>query len=626
MKKPNLTIILTIVLVLSTLGLMAQAPQMFKYQAVLRDASGNIIANQNKTVVVDILQSNLTTSVFTETHHVTTTSLGLINLNIGSVSGLSGIDWSADEYFIRITVDGTVMGTSQLLSVPYALNSKKVEIENDPLYNGSVASGITSPDIVNWNNAYGWGNHSLAGYITGYTETDPIFGLSVAFGITSTDITNWNNKLSSFTETDPIFATHVSYGITSNDITNWNNKLGSFTETDPIFVNHVSHGITSGDITNWNNKLSSFTETDPVFAIHVAHGITTTNITNWNTAYSWGKGWSLTGNSGTGSTNFIGTTDNNSLVFITNNIERLRITTTGGVVLPQSLNNTNRNEFQVNRGRINFSSSANDNNHVIYNNGNNIDGEGAWDGLKMNVYRGLNIRLGNNGVYSAFYIDIIGNIGIGNTNPLYKMDVDGDLNITGKYKVNGVDIVYQYDGSETKVTGANNIMVTGTGTTANPYVVKDVYHYIGESFGGGIVFYVYDNGRHGLIVSPELSSGAPWDISYRSTYAVKSGIGGGAINNERIITTQGVSVGYAAQICANYQGGNFADWYLPSLYELQLIWQVYASVGLSSDWAYWSSTEYNADKAWYMHFYNGNVDYVIKNPATQPHIIGVRQF
>jgi hypothetical protein len=592
MKNSNKRIILTIVFVFSILGLLAQTPQMFKYQAVLRDASGNVIANQNKTVVVDILQSNLTTIVFTETHNVITTSLGLINLNIGSVSSLSGIDWSADEYFIQITVDGIVLGTSQLLSVPYALNSKKVEIENDPLYSESAASGITSPDIANWNSAYGWGNHSLAGYLTGYTETDPVFGLSVASGITSTDIANWNNKLSSYTETDPVFNTSVVSGITTTDITNWNNKLSSYTETDPIFISHASYGITS------------------------------TNITNWNTAYSWGKGWSLTGNSGTGGTNFIGTTDNNNLIFKTNNIECLRITTLGGVVLPQSLNNTNRYEFQVNRGRINFSSAANDNNHVIYNNGNDIDGEGAWDGLKMNVYSGLNIRIGNEGATSALFINSSAYIGIGKTNPGYKLDVVGDINITGAYKINGIDL----DGSETKITGASNISVTGSGTTANPYLVKDVVHYIGESFGGGTVFYVYDNGKHGLINSPQLSAGINWDATYRSTYAYKNGIGGGAINTERILQTQGIGANYAAQLCANYTGGNFADWYLPSLYELYLLSLVSESVGISSGYSYWTSTEYNANECWYIYFYSGNQNYVIKNPSTKPHVVAIRQF
>jgi hypothetical protein len=105
----------------------SQSPLQFKYQAVLRDASGNIIVSQAKTVIVDILQDSPTgTNVFTETHNVTTTAQGVINLNIGSVNttGIAAINWATNTFYIKITVDGIVMGTSQLLSVPYALYAK----------------------------------------------------------------------------------------------------------------------------------------------------------------------------------------------------------------------------------------------------------------------------------------------------------------------------------------------------------------------------------------------------------------------------------------------------------------------------------------------------------------------
>jgi len=111
----------------------SQAPNQFKYQAVLRDASGNIIANQPKTVVVDILQGSISgTSIFTENHHAITSAHGIINLNIGAVNstGIAAIDWANNSYFIKITVDNVEMGTSQLLSVPYALYAKTTETVN----------------------------------------------------------------------------------------------------------------------------------------------------------------------------------------------------------------------------------------------------------------------------------------------------------------------------------------------------------------------------------------------------------------------------------------------------------------------------------------------------------------
>jgi len=71
---------------------LAQAPEKFKYQAVLRDASGNIIANTAVTVVIDILQgSAVGTSVYQETQNVTTTAQGVINLDLGGGTVNSGV-------------------------------------------------------------------------------------------------------------------------------------------------------------------------------------------------------------------------------------------------------------------------------------------------------------------------------------------------------------------------------------------------------------------------------------------------------------------------------------------------------------------------------------------------------
>jgi uncharacterized protein (TIGR02145 family) len=118
MKKIT-TILFILAIAIATV--MAQAPQQFKYQAALRDADGAIMANEAVIVDISILQGSTSgAQVFTESHNVTTTAQGIINLSIGSVADLSNVDWSADTYFIQIIVNGTVMGVSQLLSVPYA--------------------------------------------------------------------------------------------------------------------------------------------------------------------------------------------------------------------------------------------------------------------------------------------------------------------------------------------------------------------------------------------------------------------------------------------------------------------------------------------------------------------------
>ncbi len=137
MKKTTLTFILSILL---GVFVNAQAPQSFNYQAVLRDASGKVLADQDATIGVAILQGNISgAEIFSESHNVTTNSFGLANLQIGAVnpSAFEVIDWAAGPYFIQISVDGTIMGTSQLLSVPYALFAGSVannsqDDDNDP--------------------------------------------------------------------------------------------------------------------------------------------------------------------------------------------------------------------------------------------------------------------------------------------------------------------------------------------------------------------------------------------------------------------------------------------------------------------------------------------------------------
>ena len=66
--------------------------------------------------------------------------------------------------------------------------------ETDPIFTSSIAYGITYNNIVQWNEAYSWGNHATFGYLI--TETDPIFISSIAYSITSTNLTNWNDAYS----------------------------------------------------------------------------------------------------------------------------------------------------------------------------------------------------------------------------------------------------------------------------------------------------------------------------------------------------------------------------------------------------------------------------------------------
>ncbi|TVQ92997.1 MAG: tail fiber domain-containing protein [Bacteroidetes bacterium] len=102
----------------------AQAPQGFNYQAVLRDNNGELMQNESVNIAVELIQNTIDgTVVFNETHTTQTNTYGLVNLHVGSENEVDfeNVDWSAGPYFVKISVNGLAMGTSPLLSVPYAL-------------------------------------------------------------------------------------------------------------------------------------------------------------------------------------------------------------------------------------------------------------------------------------------------------------------------------------------------------------------------------------------------------------------------------------------------------------------------------------------------------------------------
>src|SRR5579862_2285992 len=108
---------------------MAQAPTQMNYQAIVRDATGNPLpANTNVTVRFQIHdQTPGGTVVFQETDLPATNQFGLINQVIGLTGNLAAVNWGSGPKYLQIEIDPTGgsnftdMGTTQLISVPYAL-------------------------------------------------------------------------------------------------------------------------------------------------------------------------------------------------------------------------------------------------------------------------------------------------------------------------------------------------------------------------------------------------------------------------------------------------------------------------------------------------------------------------
>ncbi len=131
-------------LIVCSLNMYAQTPNKMSYQAVIRNAANELVTNAAVGMRISILQGSASGKVvYSESHTPTTNQNGLISLEIGGGTVLSGaisnIDWSDNTYFVQTETDtdgGTnyqLMTTSQLLSVPYALHAKTAATVTKPV-------------------------------------------------------------------------------------------------------------------------------------------------------------------------------------------------------------------------------------------------------------------------------------------------------------------------------------------------------------------------------------------------------------------------------------------------------------------------------------------------------------
>lgn len=119
------------ILLIANITFAQYIPQGFSYQCIVRDASGNPIANTTVNMILDIRENTPDgTSVYAEQHNTSSNEFGLVNLIVGqgtptSSDAFADINWGAGAKFFKVFVQNgasyTELGTSQLMSVPYAL-------------------------------------------------------------------------------------------------------------------------------------------------------------------------------------------------------------------------------------------------------------------------------------------------------------------------------------------------------------------------------------------------------------------------------------------------------------------------------------------------------------------------
>jgi hypothetical protein len=185
----------------------------------------------------------------------------------------------------------------------------------------------------------------------------------------------------------------------------------------------------------------------------------------------------------------------------------------------------------------------------------------------------------------------------------------GFMSNSDKVKLDGLQ---NANGSETKLQAGTNVTITGTGTTANPYIINSTtstgtQYYLGQLIDGGVVFYLYvgsDGQQHGLIVSTQQSGSLAWQYTLSLVNANRSWDGA---YNTSVITHSSPKT---------YVTNLGAGWYLPSIDELSLLWHNRFHVNktlfdngqaLLENVSYWSSTEATLNNAMQISFFNGQI-------------------
>lgn len=446
----------------------------------------------------------------------------------------------------------------------------------DAMNTSHSAYGITSSDITNWTVAYNWGNHATQGYLKSYTETDPIFSAwnkSNGISITASQVSDFETS------------------VTNNAAVLANTSKNSYPTADATKLAGIETGAEVNVNADWNATSGDGQILNKPTLATVATSGNYNDLTNKPTNIS-----HFTNDAGyLTSISVPSQTAGDILFYDGTNWARIPKGTVGQVM---TINPTG-NYVWVNQYNTPMASTTSATN--IKSTGATLNGIVNANNLSTTVTfeYGTTTAYGNTIVATQSPV-------IGNSNNNVNAIITGlTLGTVYHYRVKSENALGVFYGSDNQFTTA---------------------YAIGESYFGGIIFYLDGTGQHGLVSAlSDQSAGAVWGCYPLKIGGTSSAFGTGNQNTNAIVAGC-ATYGIAARICYNLVLNGFSDWFLPSKNELLLMYSNLKMAGLGnfSDNYYWSSSEETNLYALYVSFIDGSMSTYTKEGALR--VRAVRAF
>ncbi|MFN6064143.1 MAG: fibrobacter succinogenes major paralogous domain-containing protein [Bacteroidota bacterium] len=250
---------------------IAQAPQKINFQSILRNSSGEVIGNSSVSLKISILSGSINgSSVYSETHAKTTDASGLLSLQIGNGTVVSGIfaniDWGGISHFIKLEADFSggsnyvVLGTQELMSVPYALYASKTDTSALNL-TSRLATKLNATDTVSLSNRINAYNANSGSFDTSLLNLTSRFSTKLNI----TDTASLSNRIDlKLTKTDTAsLSNRIDLKLTKTDTSSLSNRIDlKLTKTDTASLSNridtklnrsdFPTGTNTGNILYWN--------------------------------------------------------------------------------------------------------------------------------------------------------------------------------------------------------------------------------------------------------------------------------------------------------------------------------------------------------------------------------------